>query len=149
MKRFLGITVAMLFFSSSAFSVNLSSEYDGGEENSIKVISVHQFNLKPGADEKEFVRFIMDELAPYYNKVEGQKAVLAKGDRGIRKGMYAFLLVFDSVEDRDRTYPPEGGISEEFQKILEGTDQLWDKLGSFVEGDPFGNHTDYVTVVAK
>ena len=148
MKRFLGFTVAMLFFASTTFSVDQSSENEAGEEPSGKVISVHQFNLKPGVDEMEFVHFIMGELAPYYNKVEGQKAVLAKGDRGLRSGQYAFLLMFDSVEDRDRIYPPEGGISEDFEKILEGTDELWDKLGSFLEGDPFGNHTDYVTVGA-
>ena len=62
-------------------------------------------------------------------------------------GKYAIILSFDSLADRNRIYPPEGGISDDFEEILTGTEDLWDKLGSYVEGDAFGNHTDYVTIL--
>ncbi len=149
MKKFIGISAALFVLFACAISADAGIRGDKETEANEKVISVHQINLKQGVSSEEFERFIMKELMPLYNKVEGQNFRLAKGDRGLRDGKYAILLIFDSVKDRDRIYPPEGGISEDFEKILEGKDELWDKLGSFVEGDPFGNHTDYVTVVSK
>lgn len=149
MKKFMGVSAALIFFCASACTLNAASVYYSEDETSEKVICVHQFNLKPGLDAEAFEHFILTELAPLYNEVQGQQASLAIGDRGIRSGKYAFILTFDSVKDRDHIYPPEGGISEDFQKILEGKDDLWDKLGSFLEGDPFGNHTDYVTIMAS
>ena len=111
------------------------------------VIAVHQFILNDGVDEKEFEAFVLDEILPRYNAVEGQTAYLMKGDRGLRTGMYSMVLVFPDVEARNRIYPPGGGYSGDFQKIFEGTDALFAKMDDFIVGDPWVRHTDYVNVL--
>ncbi len=55
-----------------------------------------------------FDSFVIEKNIPVYTKMKGQKAMLVKGDRGIRAGKYAFILTFDSVKDRDRIYTPSG-----------------------------------------
>ena len=147
MKKFTGLPVMLGFLFSVAFFTSASPGIISEEEAGGKVLSVHQLNLKEGVNVAEFEAFILNDLLPYYNKVKGQKGNLAKGDRGIRTGKYAIILSFDSLADRNRIYPPEGGLSDEFEEILKGTEDLWDKLGSFVEGDAFGNHTDYVMIL--
>ena len=111
------------------------------------VISVHAFTLHDGVDEKTFEAFVLDEIVPLYNAVEGQTAYLMKGDRGLRTGMYSMVLVFPDVEARNGIYLPEGGFSKEFEEIFGGADALFDKMDDFIVGDPWVNHTDYVNVV--
>ena len=113
------------------------------------VIAVHPFILNDGIDEKEFEAFVLDEILPLYGAVEDQAAYLMKGDRGLRTGMYSMVLVFPDVEARNRIYPPEGGFSEDFEKIFEGTDALFEKMDDFIVGDPWVNHTDYVNVLPQ
>lgn len=147
MKKFTGLSVMLGFLFTVAFFTSASPGLNSEEEAGGKVLAIHQLTLKEGVNVAEFEAFILNELLPYYNKVKGQKGDLAKGDRGIRTGKYAIILSFDSLADRNRIYPPEGGISDDFEEILTGTEDLWDKLGSYVEGDAFGNHTDYVTIL--
>ena len=147
MKKFTGLSIMFVFLFAVAFFTSASSGIYSEKEVGGKVLSIHQLNLKEGVNVADFEAFILNELLPYYNEVKGQKGDLAKGDRGIRTGKYAIILSFDSLADRNRIYPPEGGISDDFEEILKGTEELWDKLGSFVEGDAFGNHTDYVTIL--
>lgn len=147
MKKIYGVSILVFLLFSCVCSLQAEHFPEMIGEKGPGVLSVHQITLKADANEKEFEAFIIKELLPFYNKVEGQTGLLTKGDRGIRTGQYAIVLIFDSLADRDRIYPPEGGISEDFEKILEGQDKLWDKLGSFVEGNAFGNHTDYVKIL--
>ena len=111
------------------------------------VIAVHPFTLNDGMDEKEFEALVLDEILPLYNAVEGQTVYLMKGDRGLRTGMYSLVLVFPDVEARNRIYPPEGGFSEDFERIFAGSDALFEKMDDFIVGDPWVNHTDYVNVL--
>jgi hypothetical protein len=111
------------------------------------VIAVHEWDLNEGVNQEAFESLILEKLAPLYNKMEGQQMILTKGDRGIRMGKYAIILPFDSVESRDRIYPPSGGISEEFEKVLEGTDEIWEQIEEYVAGDPWVTHTDYISVI--
>ena len=129
-------------------TAQVSSELTN-ESETAKVIAIHQVELKPEADLKEFESFIIDTILPLYKKVDGQDAFLVKGDRGNRIDKYAIVLTFTNVEVRDRIYPPSGGISENFEQILEGTDAFWEKLGTYTVGDAFGNHTDYVRVTLQ
>ena len=57
--------------------------------------------------------------------------------------------VFRQQEVMKNLFIAGRGISEEFQIILEGKDELWNRLGPFLEGDPFGNYTNYVIIPAK
>lgn len=147
MKKINGVSILVFLLFSCVCSLQAEPFPEIIGEKGMGVLSVHQITLNADANEKEFEAFVINELLPFYNKVEGQTGLLTKGDRGMRTGHYAIVLIFDSLADRDRIYPPEGGISEDFEKILEGQDKLWDTLGSFVEGNPFGNHTDYVNIV--
>ena len=107
----------------------------------VEVISVHDITIKPGINEKEFEAFVMNELAPIYNKMKGQNLILAKGDRGIRTNKYAIILTFESIEDRNRIYPPSGEFVGDF-----GGDSLWNKFDSMVDDGLGKSHTDYVKV---
>lgn len=113
------------------------------------VIAIHQFTLNDGVDAKELEAFVLDEILPLYNAVEGQTVYLMKGDRGLRQGRYSMVFVFPDLEARNRIYPPEGGFSEDFQEIFEGADALFEKMDAFIVGDPWVNHTDYVNVLPR
>ncbi len=135
----LSFVVAALFliFLIGAFTENFEKE-DVAES---EVISVHDITLQPGVEEKEFETFVMNELAPIYDNMKGQKLTLAKGDRGIRTNKYAIILTFESIEDRDRIYPPSGGFVGDF-----GADSIWNKFDSLVDDGLGKHHTDYVKV---
>jgi len=106
---------------------------------SSEVVAIHDVELLPGQDAKVFETFVLKEIAPIYNKMEGQSFSLVKGDRGNRINLYAFILSFKSIEDRDRIYPPSGDMVGDF-----GEDAIWDKLSSMAK--VFYSHTDYVKV---
>ena len=141
-------TLFLIFFIVINAVAQMSSDLNP-KTNEAQVIAVHQLELKPEVKEKDFEHLIIDKLLPLYDKIDGQKAFLMKGDRGNRTGKYAIFLTFESVEVRDRIYPAKGGISEDFEKVLEGSDPIWDQLNSYVVGDVFGNHTDYLRVINK
>ena len=148
MKRLFWITCAIFILGvSTAFSQNVNKKEKQAENPFTKVLGMHLLELKSDVNEKEFETFIMHKLIPLYQTVEGQDMYLMKGDRGARAGKYSLFIIFDNVEARDRIYPPAGGISEDFGKALEGTDKIWEQLNAYVEGEPFGNGTDYLKVM--
>ena len=145
--RLLAVTIALVILVLPSASGYAQGETSNSSEQ--MVIAVHQFVLNDGVDAKEFEAFMLDEIVPLYSAVEGQTAYLMKGDRGLRTGMYSMVFVFPSVEARNRIYPPEGGYSEDFEEIFEGTDALFEKLDAFIVGDPWVNNTDYVNVLPQ
>ena len=107
-----------------------------------QVIAVHEVELEENVDTEEFEKYVFTKIAPIYNRVEGQHFQLVKGDRGSRTNMYAFVLSFDTLEDRNRIYP-EGKDSP----VDWGEDEIWEKLRSMtVELFTYPNCTDYVEV---
>ena len=105
------------------------------------IYSIHDIELNADVDTKEFETFVINNMAPIYNKMKGQKFYLVKGDRGIRTDKYAIVLTFESIEDRNRIYPPSGEYTEDF-----GGASIWEKYNSMVT-TPIGKiHTDYVLV---
>ena len=122
---------------------SFSSNYLIGQNSkTFKVVAVHEVELKDNVDTKEFENHVFTKIAPIYNRVEGQHFKLVKGDRGSRTNMYAFVLTFDSLEDRNRIYP-EGKDSP----VDWGEDEIWEKLRSMtVELFTYQNFTDYVEV---
>ncbi len=107
-----------------------------------EVVAIHDVELIPGQDANEFEMFVLNKIAPIYNKMEGQKFTLVKGDRGIRTNQYAFIITFNSIDDRNRIYPPSGELVGDF-----GDDAIWDKLNKMAK--VFYAHTDYVKVKPK
>ena len=72
-----------------------------------KVVNLHFLELKPGVTEEEIEKFIIEELEPL--SLEGIKRYSRKGDKGEGKGKYLGLLVFDSVEVRDKYFGSPSG----------------------------------------
>ena len=91
MKNLAGISLALILWCTGSMTLDAGSSYYEAGESGGKVVCVHQFNLKPGQEAEAFEAFILNELAPLYNAVEGQQASLALGDRGLRSGKYAFI----------------------------------------------------------
>ncbi len=136
----------LAMFIGALFLVFLFSAFIGNvvKENAaeFQVISIHDLTIKAGVNEKEFETFVMNEIAPFYNKMEGQNLTLVKGDRGIRTDKYSIILTFESIEDRNRIYPPSGEFVGEFP-----ADSSWNKFESMVDEGLGMHHTDYVKVV--
>ncbi len=75
------------------------------------VLSMREFELKPGADAAEFEKFVRGEMCETVAKsVKGMKIKILKGDRGERKGAYILVWEFDSVAARNQFFPREGGM---------------------------------------
>lgn len=109
-----------------------------------KVISTHHVELKPGVSSEEFERYLgqMPKI-----ELPGLKAYYAKGDRGERAGKYAFIIEFDSVEQRDAIFPVEGQplpTEEVRQAIQSFMDHL--ERGSSLTAEGPDVYTDYVAV---
>lgn len=107
----------------------------------VTVFAIHELDLMPDVNGKDFEAFVLKEVAPIYNKMKGQKLNLVKGDRGVRTGKYAIILTFESVADRDGIYPPSGGFVGDF-----GEDALWEKFYSMATGLDGTVFTDYIKV---
>lgn len=130
----------LLFFIINLNAQDYQSEIFPLMDSTPEVIAIHDVELLPGTDAKEFEAYVLNNIAPIYNKMEGQNFSLVKGDRGIRTNLYAFIINFKSIEDRNRIYPPSGGFVGDF-----GEDAIWDKLNSMAK--VFHSHTDYVKVM--
>lgn len=137
------IKITFLFF----FILSLNAQHSQSEFISIlastpDVVAIHDVELLPGQDANEFEMYVLNKIAPIYNKMKGQEFTLVKGDRGIRTNQYAFIITFKSIDDRNRIYPPSGELVGDF-----GEDAVWDKLNSMAK--VFYSHTDYVKVKPK
>lgn len=143
LKALTGLFLALIFSLMNACNLNPAAE----NVQPAEVICIHDLQIRPGIDEKEFESFVMNEIAPLYNQMKGQDLYLAKGDRGVREGQYAIIITFASIEDRDRIYPFGEDFSEEFQQIMEGTDDIWYKFNFMAEGFDGNTNTDYVKVL--
>ena len=142
MKTLNGIAIVLALLLLSAYAPNNTSKIEKLEESTFEVYAIHELEIKPDVDSKEFETFVMKEIAPIYNKMKGQNMTLVKGDRGLRTDKYAIILTFESLEDRNRIYPPSGDFVGDF-----GSEAIWDKFGSMLINGLGEASTDYVHVV--
>ena len=138
MKTLIKITTLLLFV------LNLNAQDSHAKFESLigstpDVVAIHEAELLPGQNANEFENYVLNIIAPIYNKMKGQQFTLVKGDRGIRTNQYAFIITFDSIEDRNRIYPPSGDLVGDF-----GDQAIWDKLNTMAK--VFYAHTDYVKI---
>ena len=94
--------------------------------------------------EAEFEEFCVNTSVPAFQKnFPGMELYYLKGDRGARKGKYAEILSFESVEKRDYYFPTHDStnaeIADEFWKMYETTN-----VESFL-AEP-ATYTDYFKV---
>jgi hypothetical protein len=120
----------------------METKVEFSEPADLEVYSIHELEVRSEVDLKAFEKFALSQIAPIYNNMKGQKFYLLKGDRGVRTNKYAILLTFESVEDRNRIYPPTGEFVGDF-----GSDETWDRFNSMLIQGIGRIHTDYVKVV--
>ena len=113
-----------------------------------EVIAVRELQLKPGIDLAEFERFVIGTFNPAWEgAVPGMKGYIAKADRGVQKGSYALLLIFDSEKTRNAIFPKEGGgASERFMPLVQGPLSLNKELDKYIEPGTLSVYTDYVVL---
>ena len=141
MKNLTVFSIVLVFLMIIACTQEVETIVEKPKVLTTAIYSVHDIELNADVDTKEFETFLINNMAPIYNKMKGQKFYLVKGDRGIRTDKYAIVLTFESIEDRNRIYPPSGEYTEDF-----GDTSIWEKYNSMVT-TPIGKiHTDYVLV---
>jgi hypothetical protein len=113
-----------------------------------EVVAIRELEVKPGANLEEFERFVTGTYNPAWEgAVPGTRGYIARGDRGVHKGRYAFVLIFDSEKTRNAIFPQEGaGASERFMPLLERPLGLTKELDKYIEPGTFSVYTDYVAL---
>ena len=107
------------------------------------LFALREYEIKSGM-EAEFEEFCVNTSVPAFQKnFPGMELYYLKGDRGARKGKYAEILSFESVEKRDYYFPTHDStnaeIADEFWKMYETTN-----VESFL-AEP-ATYTDYFKV---
>lgn len=136
------IAIVGAFFLLNSFIGNDEINFAESEQSTFGVYAIHELEVKSDIDISEFETFVLNEIAPIYNKMKGQSFSLVKGDRGVRSDKYAIILTFDSLEDRNRIYPPSGELVGDF-----GSDAVWEKLNTMLDKGLGESHTDYIKVI--
>jgi hypothetical protein len=110
-----------------------------------KVFGITPLELRPGVDEREFVKFWNEQYAPLGTRL-GWKGTILKADQGERAGKLAVIWEIPSVEQRDRfTKGEAGNLTEEGQRLLGSDfDEMNKKLDTYIVDWPF---TDYIEQV--
>jgi hypothetical protein len=111
--------------------------------SSSKIYNLICFDLLPGVTEADFEAFVADPGRQPYVPPGFTWRVL-KGDRGERKGRYAFLMEIDSIETRNHVVPVEGqGVAD--QDLIAKWQPYWDAVGKLTTWPHSGlPNTDYV-----
>ena len=117
------------------------------------VVAVREVTLKEGVDPAEFERFAVEKFSPVFeHQVPGVKAYIMKGDRGDKKGSYAYVLIFDSVNTRNFYYPFEHGGEESVPATSEhlwlpAREAIYQELIKYVDGiGETQGYTDYMVL---
>jgi len=137
---------AMLVFFALAMSVPAPAQ--SSRAGTGDVIAMRELQLKAGVDPNQFEQFVIGTYNPALEgAVPGMKGYIAKGDRGVRRGGYALILIFDSEKTRNAIYPKAGaGASEKFAPFLQRPLALTQELDKYVEPGSVSAYTDYVVM---
>ena len=119
------------------------------------IVAVREVTLKEGIDPVKFETFAVEEFTPVFEReVPGVKAYIMKGNRGDKKGSYAYVLIFDSENTRDFYYPFEHGGEESVpstseQLWLPAREAIYTELVKYVDGiGETEGYTDYLVLGA-
>ena len=126
MRKLLIIT-ALLLFAGISFGQTLKSG---------SIIAVHNYEiiLRPDVTLNQFLDFMEKTYKPEFEKAfPGATLFGLIGDRGVMKYKYAGVIVFDSMETRDKYFPVAdedmSGWTEEQQKTFQ---KLNEEIGKLV-----------------
>lgn len=100
-----------------------------------EVISHREIVLKPEIDPAEFEKWVVEYFNPALEGlIPGIRAYVAKADRGVRNGKYAYIVLYDSYNTRQAYQPEMGKLTEYFSKIFfEPNKYLHDELFQYIE----------------
>jgi len=119
---------------------------DPVRRSSAPVVSVREFELKPGIKADDFEAFARRGISEAETRGNlGPQMHVLRGERGERKGKYVLVWEFDSIAARDQCFPKEGaGSSVGFRETWSRIRVMLGKFGSYVRVK--GDYTDYVLV---
>ena len=126
--RKLFIITALLLFAGIAFGQTL---------NKGSIVAVHNYDIifQPDVTSNQFLEFMEKTYIPNFEKAfPGTTLVSLMGDRGALVNKYGGMIIFDSIELRDKYYPiadEEGegtGWNEEQQKTVQMLNEGMSKL---------------------
>ena len=100
------------------------------------VVSIFEIEitLEDNMTYEQFEKLYLEEYIPAIEKnFPGTELHLLKGERGKRTGKYTEILVFDSLEERNRWFPEKSKTSEEAEKGFENMREVQDRLMKMVK----------------
>ena len=127
------IITALLLFAGIAFGQTL---------NKGSIVAVHNYDIifQPDVTSNQLLEFMEKTYKPNFEKAfPGTTLVSLMGDRGALVNKYGGMIIFDSIELRDKYYPiadEEGegtGWNEEQQKTVQMLDEGMSKLVISIE----------------
>jgi hypothetical protein len=102
-----------------------------------RIVSIHEYDLRPGIDVEEFERVLHDAEARGLFRLPGLVAHhFVKGAKGVRRGAYAALWIYETREAWERLW----GTPEHPRSAREypATWRVWEQemLAPFLRDDP-------------
>jgi len=108
------------------------------------VVANWTITLKSGVNADRFENFMAEDYIPAFEKhFTGVKMFLLKGERGVKKDGYLFLLLFTSLEERNSWWPQDGISSDKTKEAAEKLKTQDDRLNTMVTWDAF---TDWIVM---
>ncbi len=93
---------------------------------------------------EQFERWYLEEYLPAILKnFPGTKGFLLKGERGERIRKYTEVLIFKSLEERNKWFPEEKKPTEEAKKAFDNMREIQDKMKKMCTGYTY---THYVVL---
>ncbi len=118
----------------------------------VEAFSFRPITLKEGVEPEAFEKFVK-EGPSFEGLIPGVKLLIMKGDRGLNKGKYINLWVYDSVSTRNFYFPTEEGGTETeasmkaWLRVFEGLPQQWmQKLRQYIQPLEEAPYTNYVAI---
>ena len=138
MKR-LVILIAIFLFAGLAFGQTL-------KKGAVVIIDVNEFWLKPDVTMDQFLDFYMNKYIPEFEKnFPGLKVFIMYGDRGEHKYMIGGITYCESVEIRDKYWPPPTGESSELAKAAEAKlAPFAQEFSKYILGSSDRKYTDWI-----
>lgn len=100
---------------SAANLLTLPNDVGTGE-----VLGIRELTLKEGVDPKDFENFVTEEYLPSFRQhFPGVKLMVVKGERGKDLEKYLYVMIFDSIHERNMYWPEPDQNSKVLEVIME------------------------------
>jgi len=123
MRKLIFITI-LLLFAGISFGQSVKSGV---------ILGLHEVTvtLDPDVTMNQYLDFVTNKLKPEFDKMfPGLKIFVLKGTRGENEHGIALLYWVESEELRDKLFPNETDMGEEFTKAYEKLNELTEKWSS-------------------